>query len=250
MKPDKAQSVRNAYVLLRQSEVGVLSTHSKACSGFPFGSVSTYLSTHEGDIVFYISDLAQHTKNLDNDERMCFTVFAGAEDSNHKPLSDPNAGARLSILGRAKKIDSATETEIASRFFKLYPDSERYQNTHGFMFYKLRCERVRFIGGFGDIHWVSTEAWRIENVEWAESEQDMILHMNEDHHDAMQLIYEHNFGAHADNIEMLAINPDGYFFKREGAKPQFVAFKQVAITALDVRKQLVALTNNARAALN
>lgn len=250
MKPEKAQSIRNALTLLRQSEVGVLSTHSKACSGFPFGSVSTYLSTHEGDIIFYISDLAQHTKNLNVDDRMCLTVFASSDSGKNRYHDDPNAGARLSVLGHAQKLDKSCEQGVVDRFFKLYPDSARYQHTHDFMFYKLRCERLRFIGGFGDIHWIRAEDWRINDVDWAQSEQSMIEHMNEDHLDAMQVIYEHHFRTSGTDIEMLAINPDGYFFTIDGSKPQFIPFKQIAKTAQEVRRELVSLTNSARAALS
>ena len=250
MKPEKAQSINNARTLLRQSELGVLSTHSKSCEGFPFGSVSTYLSTHTGDIIFYISDLAQHTRNIHHDSRMCLTVFAGSEVEQSRALDDPNAGARLSILGHARQIDEFGGQKYAERFFTLYPQSRGYQNTHDFEFYKLSCERVRFIGGFGDIHWISKEDWLLSEPEWAGNEQSMVDHMNEDHVDAMQLICEHHFGFVPDDAQMLTINPDGCFIKCDSGKPLYVAFEQTANSSQDVRKALVKLTNNARAALN
>jgi putative heme iron utilization protein len=245
----KQESIANARRLLRQSELGVLSTHSKANEGYPFGSVSTYLSTVNGDAVFYISDLAQHTKNINDNAKMCLTTFANSDAGKSSAHEDPNAGARLSILGSASALADNEVDDIKERFFKLYPDSRKYQGTHDFKFYKLVCERVRFIGGFGDIHWISEDEWRLETPEWLEAEQSMIEHMNEDHMDAMQLMYEHNFGNQVKHVEMLAVNPDGCFISADAGKPVYIAFDQLAYTGQDVRQQLVALTDDARAEL-
>lgn len=245
----KQKSITNARRLLRECELGVLSTHSKANEGFPFGSVSTYLSTVNGDVVFYISDLAQHTKNINDNAKMCLTVFANSGDSKSRALGDPNAGARLSILGHASVLPTNEVEGIQKRFFKLYPESRKYQGTHDFKFYKLVCERLRFIGGFGDIHWIGADEWRLETPEWLESEQSMIEHMNQDHLDAMQLMVEHQFGFQVEQVKMLALNPDGCFVSADSGKPIYIAFSDAVHTAQEVRQQLVALTHAARAAL-
>ncbi len=245
----KQKSIANARRLLRQSELGVLSTHSKANEGFPFGSVSTYLSTINGDVIFYISDLAQHTKNLNDNAKMCLTTFDHSDGQSSKALKDPNAGARLSILGKASVVSDTDADEIRERFFTLYPDSRKYQGTHDFKFYKLIPERLRFIGGFGDIHWISTDEWRLDTPEWLESEQSMINHMNDDHMDAMQLMVEHHFGIKTKRAEMLALSPDGCFIRADSSKPIYIPFDGIAHTGHEVRQQLVALTHAARAAL-
>jgi len=245
----KADSIRNAYALLRQSELGVLSTHSKANEGFPFGSVSTYMSTVEGDAIFYISDLAQHTKNLLTDSKMCLTVFSGAEGAKAND-NDPNAGARLSLIGEATKLSSEEAEKIAPRFFKLYPDSKSYHKTHGFYFFKLKTERARFIGGFGDINWISKEKWALETPQWLEGESRMVEHMNQDHMDAMQLICKQRFNIDAKKVEMLTITPDGCFLSADAKKPLFVRFDNLAFDSQQVRQELVALTKQARAELD
>lgn len=249
MKPSKQQAITNARLLLRRSEVGVLSTHSKACDGYPFGSVSTFMSTHEGDIIFYVSDLAQHTKNLQHNAKMCLTVFSadGADVGRHS--DDPNAEARLSLLGHATPIAKEDESITADRFFRLYPDSKQYQQAHAFEFYKMHIDRVRFIGGFGDIHWISESDWRQTTPEWQAVEHAMVKHMNEDHVDAMQAICAHYANVNAQEIEMLAVNPDGAFYKCDEYKPIFIAFENLAIESTEVRKTLVAQTNAARQAL-
>lgn len=241
-------SIKNARTLLRQCELGVLSTHSKSCEGYPFGSVSTYMSTINGDAIFYISDLAQHTRNLLDNSKMCLTVFSGSEGSKASD-EDPNAGARLSLLGAANPIDTNEYDNIAKRFFTLYPESKRYQGTHNFHFFKLSTERVRFIGGFGDIHWINQEEWTIASPQWLEAENKMVLHMNQDHEDAMQLMCEHVFNIKAQHIEMLGLMADGCFLRADQSKPLYIPFDELAISSQEVRQQLVKLTQTARSAI-
>lgn len=246
MKPEKQQSIKNARLLLRSTEVGVLSTHSKACDGYPFGSVSTFMSTHEGDVIFYVSDLAQHTKNFDHNEKMCFTVFPIQDSTSIGAFKDPNAGARLSLLGTISAIDKNEEASVSERFFNLYPDSRKYQNTHDFAFYKMHTDRARFIGGFGDIHWINEENWRLPTPAWNTGEQGMIQHMNEDHVDAMQAICAYYTGTDASAVSLLAINPDGAFYRCEDKKPCYIPFERLATESMDIRKILVEQTNVAR----
>lgn len=245
---NKQRSIHNARTLLRQSELGVLSTHSKSNDGFPFGSVSTFMSTVNGDVVFYISDLAQHTKNILANSKMCLTVYSGSDGSKASD-TDPNAGARLSLLGNAERLNVSEFSYISERFFKLYSDSRRYQGTHDFAFFKLTTERVRFIGGFGDIHWINKDEWHLKTPEWLEVEQSMVSHMNQDHIDAMQLMCQHHFNIKASTVELLTINPDGFFISADQSKPIYINFDALAYTAKETRQQLVKLTNDARSAV-
>jgi len=244
---DKKTSTLNALSLLRQSELGVLSTHSKSNEGFPFGSVSTYMSTVNGDVIFYFSDLAQHTKNFLANDKVCLTVFSGSEGTKND--DDPNDGARLSLLGNITLVSANAIKSTADRFFKLYPESRRYQSFSDFKFYKLTVHKARFIGGFGDINWISQEQWSQPNPEWLDSENDIVSHMNEDHMDAMQLICQHKSNLDSDNVRMLTLTPDGCFLSTNDKSPLFVRFEDLAFTSQEVRQQLVKLTKGARTAL-
>ncbi len=245
MKPSKQRSINQARQLLRNCELGVLSTHSKACDGFPFGSVSTFMSTHERDIVFYISDLAQHTKNIQNKPEMSFTVFPGCSSKGNQP-DDPNAGARLSLIGSAQMMSEDQQEAISERFFMLYPDSRKYQKAHSFNFFKMTIERARYIGGFGDIHWFSDQEWRLETPSWCESELDMVTHMNDDHVDAMMAICQWKAGINSESVEMLAINPDGAFYRCQHHDAIFIEFDELAYDGNSVRQLLVKQTQEAR----
>ncbi len=231
--------ISQARNLLRQQELAVLSTHSKSTPEYPFGSVTTYISNVNGETIFYISNLAQHTRNILNNPKMCLTVFEGNEN-------DPNAGARLSIMGEAQLVDESDIESVKQRFFALYPDSREYQKMHDFNFYILKTKRVRYIGGFGDINWISKEQWDLETPLWLENEQDMITHMNQDHQIAMQLICSQRRGFYPNKVEMLAINPDGFFIRADNKKPLYIEFGELVMTGDEVRKVLVKMTNKAR----
>ncbi len=233
--------ISQARQLLRQQELAVLSTHSKSTPDYPFGSVTTYITTVNGEPIFYISNLAQHTRNILQNPKMCLTVFEGNQN-------DPNAGARLSIMGDAILVDDTKLEQVKQRFFTLYPDSRDYQKMHDFNFYQLKTHRVRYIGGFGDINWISQQDWNLKDPEWLSSEQDMVTHMNQDHTEALELICMQQFNYFPNNIEMLAINPDGFFIRADKKKPQFIAFDSLATTSIEVRKALVRMTNQAREA--
>lgn len=49
---------------LRAHRYGLLSTHSRAVEGYPFGSVVPYVLDHEACPVLLVSRLAEHTRNL------------------------------------------------------------------------------------------------------------------------------------------------------------------------------------------
>ena len=58
------KAIKHARELLLKEYHGVLSTHSKAMPGFPFGSVVPYCLDAEGRPLLLISRIAQHTHNL------------------------------------------------------------------------------------------------------------------------------------------------------------------------------------------
>ena len=62
-------AIRPARELLLKEYRGVLSTHSKSMPGYPFGSITPYVTSHAGDPLILISTLAQHTRNIQADAR-------------------------------------------------------------------------------------------------------------------------------------------------------------------------------------
>ena len=228
-----------AKQLSRTHHSGVLGTHSTSMPGYPFGSVVPYLLTPAGDAIIYISDIALHTRNIKANDKVSLTIFDAGED-------DSQANGRVTVMGSA---ELAKQNDVKAQYFRLFPQAKKYEQTHDFNFYAIRTERVRFIGGFGKIHWVDKAYWSVEAQDWHGAPESMINHMNEDHQDAMQLILQHKKGVNVEEPIMHSVFPEGMHCGTE-KQTWFVPFEALCVSSTDVRKALVKLTNDAREALN
>ncbi|NJN38671.1 MAG: pyridoxamine 5'-phosphate oxidase [Acaryochloridaceae cyanobacterium CSU_3_4] len=150
--PLEAKAVK---MLIEQQRFGILSTHSVDVKGFPFGSVTPYSLTDLHHPLIFISNLAQHTQNIIQDNRVSLTVLENLQDGTQ----DPQKHGRVCILGRATPIETtgATNETKYNQYFQDFPESEGYQNTHGFQLYEISPVRIRYIGGFGKIFWLEPE---------------------------------------------------------------------------------------------
>ncbi len=236
---NQEKAIKVARTLLRNQEKAVLSTHSASKEGYPFGSVTTYMTDHQGHPIIYISHLAQHTHNIKNNPKLSLLV---SEDNER----DINAGARLTLLGTAELIKDE-DSEVAEKFYLKFPESRAYQNTHDFKFYRLRVEHVRFIGGFGQIYWLNLNEFILPEPDWIDNEQPAIDHMNEDHVDAMKLLCSYYKSFEADKVKMTHLYPDGCAIRVNEVNNYFLTFNQLVKSSRDIRLQLVELTKLARA---
>lgn len=219
----------------RTQHSGVLSTHSTSMQGYPFGSVVPFFLTPQGDAIIYISNIALHTRNIKADPKVSLTIYDAGQD-------DSQANGRVTILGDAEMIDAS---EVSAQYLALFPQAKAYEQTHDFNFYIIRTQRVRFIGGFGKIHWIEKALWKVERQDWHSASEGMITHMNEDHVDAMELILRAQFNIDPTNVKMLSVFPEGaHYLSNEIV--YFVPFDHVCESGMDVRKALVQQTNQAR----
>lgn len=223
--------------LCRREHSGVLSTHSQSVEGYPFGSVMPFFMTTEGDPVIYISDLAQHTKNIKNNSKVSLTVYDAGQD-------DSQANGRVTILGDAELCESE---EVEALYMALFASAKGYQKAHDFNFYKIKTHRVRYIGGFGKIHWIPADVWCLEMQEWQQDTSGMINHMNEDHLDAMQLMVQLLYGVNTDSLKMISAFQEGVHYRDDNGSVYFIPFAIYCETGMDVRKELVRLTQESRA---
>ena len=74
--------VRAARELLLRNSFGVLSTISLDVPGYPFGSVTPYCFDENGQLIIYISHIAQHTRNIMADPRLSLTVLEDADSDD------------------------------------------------------------------------------------------------------------------------------------------------------------------------
>ncbi|MGB0894108.1 MAG: HugZ family protein [Parashewanella sp.] len=240
----RSQALTEARLLVRKSDSGVISTISHNLRGYPFGSVSPYISDSEGRLYFYISDIAQHSKNLALDSRMSMTIY------NQADLGDQNEQGRVTIVGDAFPVEDELQQQELARYINRFPKAEAYAQAHGFKMWRLDIKRVRYIGGFGKIFWLEKDEWAKESSPWNfEEEQSMITNMNEDHQDAMRLILKQHHVKKDETPIMSGIVNDGFYITSK-EKNYFVPFEAACIDKSDARKHLVSLTQAARAELS
>ena len=219
-----------AINLMRNCREGVLSTVSKKYEGYPFGSFVTFISGADRSIIFYASDIAQHTINLKNNSKACITLFNLSE-------GDKQDSARLSLMGDVKKIDKDVE-EISRKFIEFFPESSQYSNMHDFNFYSLNISQVRWIGGFGKIAWLSSTNWNPIRPKWLKQEKSMIEHMNEDHSNSIVSALNAKLGIKDKHAKMLRLTIDGYYVSSKN-KIYFLDFNLPCFTVKQYRDKLV-----------
>ncbi len=220
----------------RSQHSGVLSTISRRIEGFPFGSVAPFILDHAGRPVILISSLAEHTKNIDADPRVSLIVQPYA--------ADMQATGRVTVLGRAEKI--ADKSELGPRYLRFHPQAADYFAMHDFSFYRIEPVRIRWIGGFGRIHWVEPEHYLLPPSPLAEQEEGILAHMNTDHADNLRAYCRHVHGVESADVEMIGIDADGFDVRADQGDLRFEFGTPVA-DAQQARKALVTLTQATRA---
>lgn len=81
--------------LVEQQQHAVLCTAHTGLGGWPFGSIVPYALQPNGDALVFVSDIAEHTRNLRRDGRASLFVVDPAAAAR------PQAGARVTLLVRA-----------------------------------------------------------------------------------------------------------------------------------------------------
>ena len=230
-----------ARTLVAQISTGTLCTLAIEPEGYPYGSFVT-VACDEGDPVFLISGLAEHTKNLERDSRASLLVAEG-------DAADPLANGRVTMLGACTRIDSDEGARAA--FFATHPNASYYADFKDFAFWKLHVGWIRYIGGYGRMSWVGKAEWQAAEPDpLAPSAAGIITHMNADHADAM-VLYCKAFSKATDLASATMTGIDRYGFEmsadtKEGRRPIRLAFAKPVSTPDEARVALVAKLEDAR----
>jgi heme oxygenase (biliverdin-IX-beta and delta-forming) len=128
---------------------GVISTHSAAEPGYPFGSLVPYCLDRAGLPVFLFSHLAQHAHNLATDPRCALTL------SEPVP-GDVQQGQRLTCIGECAPIEPS-DPDAIGRYLEHFPDAQMYYEQLNFRPYRLTPRRFHYNGGFATARWLGTD---------------------------------------------------------------------------------------------
>ena len=235
-----------ARTLLAAINTGTLCTIAKEPAGFPYGSFVTF-AMDAANPVFFISELAEHTKNLRGDARASLLVAEPGE-------GDPLARGRVTLLGRGRKLDAGEERDSAKQaYLATHPNAQYYVDYKDFAFWRIDVEAVRSIGGYGRMSWLELDDWRRSAPDPIAPHAKAIMdHMNADHADAL-VSYCRAFSRATDTKSATMTGVDRYGFEMSaetarGPRPIRLAFSQEIATPEDARREMVSLAKRARAA--
>lgn len=226
---------RDARLWLRAHRHGLLSTHSRAVEGYPFGSIVPYVLDHDACPILLISRLAEHTKNLGGDARTSLLI--------HETGADVQAQSRVTLLGKAERIDNPEAIE--ARYERYFPATRGYRAQLDFEIWRITPVTVRAIAGFAKVHWVSREAYAPPENSLAIDEAGILEHMNSDHAQALRDYCRLQDRRDVKAAEMIGIDCDGFDLNADGNYLRF-NFEEPVTSANATRAALVALAQKAR----
>jgi len=232
-----------ARTLAEKMSTATLCTMSTSPEGFPYGSFVTYV-IHEGNPIFLISALAEHTKNLLKSSKASLLIAEAGE-------GNPLALGRVTLVGECTKLPDHERDNAKKSFLSKHESAKFYVDFKDFSFYRLKVEAIRYIGGFGRMSWVEEETWlEAEPDPLVPYSMDIISHMNEDHSDAM-VLYCKTMSKATDTTEAVMTGIDRYGFEMSatteaGQRPIRLAFDKEVLDSEGARKELVKMVKKAR----
>ena len=222
--------------------LATLSTDT-ATAGFPFGSVVPYALDEQGRPLILVSDIAQHTRNLLADPRASMLVRPVA-------TGDAQATWRVTLVGRMQRVADDAELEAGhARYLARVPGAASYSEAHYFGLWRMEVTRVRFIGGFGNIHWVEADDYLRApgHSGFGEAARAIIDHMNKDHADALRDYCVGLRDFEPASAELVGVDAAGFFVRTTGPDRLVYFPFESEIAADEARHAFVALLKRARA---
>lgn len=223
---------------LRRRRHGTLSTLSRKLPGYPFGSVVPFVLDHDARPVIFISRLAEHTRNIDADPRTSLLVSDAGDDVQ--------AGGRLTLVGDAALAGGDLDA-LRARYLNYVPGAQTVMALGDFAFYSITPRALRFIGGFGDIQWISPAAYAPPANQLAEHEGAILAHMNGEHARNLRDYCRFYHQRDIETTNMIGVDCDGFDIRTDRDVLRF-EFEQPVTSAASAREALVAMAHKSRAA--
>ena len=245
--PPEPSHAERARTLVAFQTRGALSTIAVEPAGTPFGSVVTYGLDPRGNPWFFVSTLAEHTRNLEADARASLLVVEETPEG-----ADPLASGRVTLLGAVAVVDDPDERVAARAAYLAANPSAFYVDYGDFRCLRLDVAAVRYVGGFGRMSWVGVEDYRAAEPDpLASAAAAIVGHMNADHADALVSLCRH-FGGAADVVSASMTTVDRYGFEvvvEDGdgrRRPLRLGFRHDQRTPEAVRMELIGMLAEAR----
>jgi putative heme iron utilization protein len=245
-EPSHAERCRT---LVTGEQRGALSTLSADPAGYPFGSVASFGLADDGDPLFFVSMMAEHTQNALRDPRASLLVTEPFPEG-----ADPLASGRVTLLGLLAPVGDDDRDVARARYLEANPAASYYIDFGDFTFLRLTVDHIRYVGGYGRMSWVDAADYKVAEADpLVDAAAGIIAHMNEDHADAQVLFCRHFAGLEGTTeASMSAVDRYGFDMVAVSAEhrtPVRLAFPDECRTGDEVRAAMVTLVREARAAL-
>jgi len=192
---------REARQMLRAHRYGALCTLSLKFDGHPFGSITPYLVDHDGSELILISTLAEHTKNILHDPRV--SLITHNQNDPHIQTQ-----GRVTIVGEAHLV--AGREQAGKRYLRYFPEAQTYLEMHDFSFYRIVPIAIRYIGGFGKIHWIDMAEYMPQEIEaYAQQEAQLIAALNTQQQNTPCQLLQQRHGVNAPDANVIGLDCDG-----------------------------------------
>jgi putative heme iron utilization protein len=245
--PPEPSHAERARTLVTNQTRGALSTIAVDPAGTPFGSVVTYGLDDHGQPCFFVSTMAEHTRNLDADPRASLLVVEDTPDG-----ADPLASGRVTLLGAAEDVVDPDERAAARAGYLAANPAAFYVDYGDFRCLRLRVTDIRYVGGFGRMSWVDATSYAAAHPDPLRSHAaGIISHMNTDHADSLVTL-SHYYAGRPQVVAASMTAVDRYGFeviaelggdRREALR---IGFRSEQTTPDGVRRELVAMLHHAR----
>jgi heme iron utilization protein len=227
------QAYRYARDFIRSQNIGTLNTQFLHESSFyPLGAMTPYALTTEGEVLILISEIALHTKNIRQCERIGFSIMEHAPERQQ-------AASRLSFIGRARMIEESDPQFklYQTHYYALYPEASHYHKAHQFYFCVLTPEFVHYVRTFGQIFSFAGRQLILEKPEFAHDLEGVLSHMNQDHQAAIMHYAQDLAHVRGERYQLVNICSEGMTLKVD-YQLAYIPFPRLVVEAKDLRSTL------------
>ena len=150
--PQQAEGLAPAALARRLVRMGLKASLATVDGeGAPFVSLVLTATDWAGAPVLLLSRLAQHTRNLERDQRASL-LFEDAVNAGH-----PLDRARVSLQAVAERLAEPDADGVGDRFLRRHEDARGYASFADFSFWRMRPMGAHLVAGFARIHSLARE---------------------------------------------------------------------------------------------
>jgi len=208
----------------------------------PFSYSTFTLAAFDYDLspILLLSDLSEHTKNIQEknsaslmlcEERKLYKFFPKF-DNKISSYEDPMSRPRVTLIGKLKKTKDPNHKK---RFILRHPASNLYANFKDMNFYKMDIKSAHLIGGFAQVKWFTSEDILCKNIlNFKESEEDIINHMNSSHKTSIKLYINNLMQSEISSTQrkgdwnITGIDPDGFDMRKKQITARYFFDREVS----------------------